>query len=763
MRRGKQRWLLWTMACALGATACAETGGGAAAQADAAVTGGDVAGEDALPKPVPVPPDPAFLQQFQQVIAQGKSMSLQEFLALHTPKDAAVPIQPGYDVLKAKHLDLIDQKLALTAGEKAKLTGNGFVVADRLQRDTMAQALLEVYQKDLPVVITTDLILQALHASYDDLLKTLELQVLAQTIGTALEQTHAALAKVDPGADADAKKAKQDADFFLAVARSLLAGSPVKSLGGAAVDGQVAEFLAHVKGEQLKEVQIFGVKRTMDFSQFKPRGHYAGVPELEKYFRALMWLGRVDFRFAEFDETTGQWAWRPRQVMAATILRQAVDLSGSAPGWQSADDLISLMVGPVDYIDLAGVKKLVQDQGLQSASDVAALTPAQVQDLMAKLTGGVFGKQRIASHFLKTDPFSAETTPLPPSFALLGQRFVIDSYVFSNVVYDRVLWQDQKVKRVLPSPLDALFVLGNDQVLPLLQSEFDKFPYWGALHDLRWLVDQHDATFWQSNVYNLWLDSLRQLNPPTTSAKYPFALRTPAWRDKTAHTQLASWAQLRHDTLLYAKQSYTGSVACEHPGAYVEPYPAFFQRLETLAGVAGQALANVQVKDPWTKTQIAKFFGTWKEVMAKLRLAAEHELAGQGTTKEDVEFLKKVISADPGCGEPVYSGWYPTLFFSAESLDKWRPTIADVHTNPNFGPLPGPNVLHVATGNVALMVLTVDTCTGAEAFVGPVFRYHEVDVKKIERLSDQEWEKMLKDGTAPPPPDWTTSFRAPAP
>ena len=56
--------------------------------------------------------------------------------------------------------------------------------------------------------------------------------------------------------------------------------------------------------------------------------------------------------------------------------------------------------------------------------------------------------------------------------------------------------------------------------------------------------------------------------------------------------------------------------------------------------------------------------------------------------------------------------------------------------------------------------MTVDTCTGAETFVGPVFRYHEVDWKKIERLSDQDWEKQLKDGTAPPPPAWTSSFRA---
>ena len=42
------------------------------------------------------------------------------------------------------------------------------------------------------------------------------------------------------------------------------------------------------------------------------------------------------------------------------------------------------------------------------------------------------------------------------------------------------------------------------------------------------------------------------------------------------NTQLGSWAELRHDTLLYAKQSYTGIPACEYPDVYVEPYPELF-------------------------------------------------------------------------------------------------------------------------------------------------------------------------------------------
>ncbi len=699
-----------------------------------------------------------FLTSFQPIVAAANDMTLAQFLALHTPPDAVQPITPPSDPLLAKNLDLVDQKLALTAEEKAKIHANGFVVSDRLQHDTMAEALLDVFQKDLPVVVTTDAILQALHASYDDILKILEQFGLIGIIDDTLAKAQAALPALVVGTAPDAILAKQDADLYLTVARSLLAGKTLPSLTGAVVDAQVAELLADVAAEQMVDLQLFGSSRTLDFSQFTPRGHYAGVPALEQYFRALMWLGRTDLRFAEQD-AGGAWQFRPRQLMLALVLQQAVQASGAAPGLQTADDLLALLIGPVDYITVAGVQKLAADHTWTTASDAAALTPAQAEALVGQLTGGQYGTQQIASQVLEVDPTTSTPTPLPPAFALLGQRFIIDSYVFSNVTFDRVIHAGQKVERVLPNPLDVLFALGNDQVLPLLQPDFDKFPYWGALNTVRWLVDQHDATFWQANLYNVWLDSLRQLNPPTTAAKFPFALRTPAWRDKTANTQLGSWAQLRHDTLLYSKQSYTGGVTCAHPGAYVEPYPQFFARMKLLGALAVQVLGNTAVADAGVKANITKFFTNWQDVMTKLQTAAEHELAGLGTDAADQTFLKSVISQGNICGMP-YTGWYTTLFFNADAVATWKPTIADVHTNPNQGPLPGPDVLHVATGHVSQLILTIDTCTGAETFVGPTFRYHEVDVHAIQRLTDADWAAQLKDGSAPPPPVWTQSFRA---
>ena len=40
--------------------------------------------------------------------------------------------------------------------------------------------------------------------------------------------------------------------------------------------------------------EIYGGRRCVDYSQFRPRGHYDDSAELRRDFRCLMWLGRAD-------------------------------------------------------------------------------------------------------------------------------------------------------------------------------------------------------------------------------------------------------------------------------------------------------------------------------------------------------------------------------------------------------------------------------------------------------------------------------------
>ena len=66
--------------------------------------------------------------------------------------------------------------------------------------------------------------------------------------------------------------------------------------------------------------------------------------------------------------------------------------------------------------------------------------------------------------------------------------------------------------------------------------------------------------------------ALRGMAPVETDG-LPKSTRTEGWARRTLLTQLGSWSELRHDTILYAKQSYSTYVVCEFPDAYVDPYP----------------------------------------------------------------------------------------------------------------------------------------------------------------------------------------------
>ena len=58
---------------------------------------------------------------------------------------------------------------------------------------------------------------------------------------------------------------------------------------------------------------------------------------------------------------------------------------------------------------------------------------------------------------------------------------------------------------------------------------------------------------WTQNLYWSWLYSFQPIIAPKGSAYPPF-MQTQAWTRKDLQTALGSWTELKHDTILYAKQ-----------------------------------------------------------------------------------------------------------------------------------------------------------------------------------------------------------------
>ena len=91
---------------------------------------------------------------------------------------------------------------------------------------------------------------------------------------------------------------------------------------------------------------------------------------------------------------------------------------------------------------------------------------------------------------------------------------------------------------------------------------------------------------WTQNLYWSWLYSFQPLIAPKDSSYPPF-MQTQAWTRKDLQTALGSWTELKHDTILYAKQVMAemggGGEATEPPHGYVEPNPEAYARLLALA------------------------------------------------------------------------------------------------------------------------------------------------------------------------------------
>lgn len=702
------------------------------------------------------------IHEYTAVVKQNQDLTLFQLKQQHplnslyfTGEGNLNPHNIDFGTQVAEHFDFTNDEMAM-------LKRNHFFVTERLSYYHFGEALGEIYHADLPVFVSTDAILHALHSSYDEILISLEKGILEpnlQEILKNLYETFPDLAKLYSN-EAKLHTPLMDVDLYVTIALSLLKGELQESQFEN--QDKVNEIWQSIQAENFKQTGLFSdTPRKLDFSQFTVRGHYDGDAVLEKYFKAMMWLGRTDFLLTPPPMDGQEWPEADIQRMnfGAFLLQELVDLAEIRSYLEANDAIITFFVGESDNLTIWEYDEIIAEAGIKSAPDL--LDEATYNQYYQRMAASNAGEQKILSSIFIMNPLSPEPDTLPVSYRLMGQKFIIDSYIFSNVVYDRITYQNTKVKRMMPSPLDALFVLGNNDALELLSEELKTYPYGGALNNLRYLVDVYDDGFWNASLYNIWLDAIRELNPSADTTGYPYFMKTGAFRMQKMNTQLASWSQLRHDNLLYAKQSYTGGISCSYPYSYVEPYPGFYETIKTFAENAKLIFAEIPAENGYM-SGINRYFNHLASTMDTLQMIATKELAGELLTVEELEFLKTMLIQNYGvCGEPPYRGWYPRLYYNMEKFTEADFTIVDVHTQPTdeMGNMVG-KILHAGVGriNMGFFVAPCPDDRQLTLFCGPVFSYYEKTTESFKRLKDSEWEQEVINDELPLRPEWINSY-----
>ncbi len=639
-------------------------------------------------------------------------------------------------------LDQVDAYVDLTSDQEAFLEDHKFVVVDgsSLGYDNFEVVYDDLNEDDVPIIVTTDCMLHQYHVFFDTTLKSIEER---QLLDLAVTMSHDLMEEAEEQYVTIANDswidylAERVVAFFAVPVRIADPNATIP----AHVEELVEEELALIEEHTgIVESPIFYFEvlppgeytepHKEDYSQYVPRGHYTDSEDLKTYFKIMMWYGRQAFYNVSRQETA-------MAVLATLALDNAGDPADSA--WDACERIYQvseLFVGDSD--DLMPTEYLPVVTDIFGDGGVYFRNVADMDNLEEfRLEVGKMRAPTILSTWSSDDPgYLARTKGL----RIMGQRWIPDSYMFQNLVHDKV------PHRYFPTALEVPAVLGCERAEELVAHVEDEYPgHRDQLEKLQGEFAQVTEEEWDTNLYMAWMETLTELHDDFGADKdYPEFMRDPAWRTQKVNTHLGSWTELRHDTILYAKQSYTpkegAAVISSDPEerGYVEPVKGFYPRLMQLVEDTRDRLDAIDVLEPDQRAG----FDDMAQVVERLDKMVDRELSGDGLTDDDFAWLRGFRSQ------------LARLSWAVDEEDQKTLLVADVHTDNNSR-----SVLEEGVGYLDFLVVKVKDPKGNWRYcVGPVFSYYEFTVPMSDRLTDEAWTDMLEAGDAPERPSWTADF-----
>jgi hypothetical protein len=232
---------------------------------------------------------------------------------------------------------------------------------------------------------------------------------------------------------------------------------------------------------------------------------------------------------------------------------------------------------------------------------------------------------------------------------------------------------------------------------------------------------------------------------------YPAFMQTQAWARKDLHTALGSFTELKHDTILYAKQVMAemgGGGAENPPHGYVEPNPEAYARLLSLSEMTYNGLDARGLLSENTRNNLENLI----EQLTFLQSAAERELTGQALSDDDywhIQYfggaLESMTIAASDCDGEAWA--------CRDLQDQKAALVADIATG--IG-----RVLEEGVGQPTKIYVVLPDQPWRIG-VGAVYTYYEFPLPSDQRMTDETWQAMVEAGTNPAAPDWTQMFIAP--
>lgn len=631
------------------------------------------------------------------------------------------------------------------------VTGMGTITDDRIKQMLSLQGFAvvesdydqfyEIYRGnkrlDYKHFITVDTLLHTFHILYDYSLRFIEANTLFETLADLSQDLlDWNLNNYNQFSSSNLKDASGRLVAFFAVGLGLLGREiSVPTEIQVLVINEIEKINRH---SEIVVSEIIG--NEVDFTQFIVRGHYTRSEILSNFFLAMMYYSQISF-LLQPDSTSGNDRGIDQTRIAALLTFGIFsDEKGKfLNNWKLIYEPTTFFVGkaddltPIDYINLIDGYSL---NDFEQASTIKAII-----ELGKKLPFPyILGSYSVDEHWDITTK----------GLRFMGRRFVPDSYFLQNLVNPVI------ENRTMPSGLDIMGVLNSTNALNHQQKEAETYPaYLNKILELRAEVEVWNSTTWTQNLYFLWLYSLLPLLN-LKGEQYPTYMRSTAWADKELNTALGSWAELRHDTILYTKPSFT----VPPPSAPAPPPPKFTGAVEANPEVFGRLLSltrllqdGLEKRNLIDDSVIRSKLRIFEDILRSLITMVEKELRGDSLSEDEhdkiidlKDQLKSLVQFPSDIpDEPNYHN---------SETDDSVALIADIHNDPSQS-----MILEVGIGKVyELFVIVNDDHGNAYLARGGVFSYYEFSQPMTQRLTDETWQAMLESDTAPLTPTWTQSF-----
>lgn len=569
--------------------------------------------------------------------------------------------------------------------------------------------------------VTVDSLMHTYHLYFAHLLKKIEKDQFAEQIkNISLKMVKTAEQHCEKLKGTEWEQAALTELAFFAVGAKL--SDPSFTVPASVADA-VQEEIGKIYGENIDYSAVLsGVKE--DYSQYKPRGYYENDEVLQKYFRTMMWYGRMGFA-------------RKSDLLSRTALLITTGMQGDVlKDWMEIYDVTSFFAGASDdigYCELKPVADKIYGEGYTLDSLIGN------DEKWNTFRAACKGLRLPAINSVPTEWDSLEEhKEAQIGFRFMGQRFSIDQACFTH------LYEEEPP--CLPDALDFPASLGSDTALEILKQEGrTNERYNKKLSEVRQEIENAPDSAWNASLSSAWIYTLNPLLEKK-DASYPYFMQTDAWRRRALITFEGSYTELKHDTVLYAKQFMGEMGDPEIPDnddrGYVEAEPLVFARLKALVEATSAGLDDYGMISKKDKKNMA----TLAELAGKLQTIAEKELKGVMPSNQEFDLIRGY----GGQLEHFYDEIKDSFNVGEESeyANTNSPAlVVDIATSELQG------VLEVATGNPMCIDVIVEFGGKLRCVSGAVYSFYQFT--NDTRMTDSEWREKLDNYENPPAyPEW---------